>query len=139
MLDVVGVVSEECGDEGLQEVEAEGGETEVVEESVVNGERHEVRYKDAVVGGPEAAATATLEFLLDAAGTYETEVEALPDESPDSPVVAPKVLDPEVVVVGEEKHETAVVHFPVGGTVGDFVDAADAEAGRDTEGGTVLS
>jgi hypothetical protein len=49
-------------------------------------------------------------------------------------VVTREVLNPEVIIVGEEKHKPAVVHFPESRTVDHLVGAANAEARRNTKG-----
>jgi hypothetical protein len=112
VLNVVGIVSEKGGDEGLDKLEAESGKAEVLVEGIVDGERNEVRHDNAVVEVPETAAFGLLELCLNTAGRYKAAVKTLPDEGPEVLVegggarvflggnylvVTPDVLNPEVI------------------------------------------
>mmetsp|Transcript_10376 Transcript_10376/g.23622 ORF Transcript_10376/g.23622 Transcript_10376/m.23622 type:complete len:400 (-) Transcript_10376:18-1217(-) len=149
VLDVVRVVREEGGEQRLHELHRQRTGPEVAVDGQVDGEGHQEGREDAVLRAEEAPAAATLELLLQAQRRDEALVPTLEDEGPEGLVqrgaggvlvgghalmVAPEVLHPEVVVVGEQQHGAAVVHLQERWPVDELVDAADAEARGDAQG-----
>mmetsp|Transcript_85249 Transcript_85249/g.236189 ORF Transcript_85249/g.236189 Transcript_85249/m.236189 type:complete len:217 (+) Transcript_85249:186-836(+) len=117
MLDVVGVVREEGGEEGLHELQRQGLGAQAPVDGEINGEGGHEGHEDPVLQAEEAPAPATLKFGLQAQGRDEALEPAPEDEGPEglveggagrvfvggyALVVAPQVLDPKVVVIGKE-------------------------------------